>query len=210
MANTLGYGLWEVVNQPASAAQFGRIDNSPYTYDLAKAKQLMKDSGYPNGFKTSIIASNTYVRDPLVAIQAQLAAIGITAELKIVEFAAYNNYVNQGWDNALLWATQGATDTNYVAFLDRYYAANAVRYPVLAKPAGSGDIISKALLATDYATQKSLSQQVVKMLVDDCTAIPVFIQAASFILNSSVHDTNYSNVGGSGFRWSAEKAWLSK
>ena len=210
MANSLGYGLWEVVNQPNAAYQFGHIANVPYTYDLAKAKQLMKDSGFPNGFKTSIISSNTFSKDPLVAIQAQLQAIGIVADLKIVEFSGWNDYVNKGWDNALLWATQGATQTNYISFLKLYYAADATRYPVLAKPAGLGDLIVKAAQTPDYATEVSLCQQAVKLIVDDATAIPVFIQAASYILTPNVHDTHFDSLAGAGFRWSAETAWLSK
>jgi peptide/nickel transport system substrate-binding protein len=210
MANTLGYGLWEVVNQPNAAYQFGHIANVPYTYDLAKAKQLIKDSGFPNGFKTSIIASSTFSKDPLVAIQAQLQAIGIIADLKLVEFSSWNDYVNKGWDNSLLWATQGATQTNYVSFLKLYYAADATRYPVLAKPAGLGDLIVKAAATSDYATEVSLCQQAVKLIVDDCTAIPVFIQSASYILNTNVHDTHFDSLAGAGFRWSAETAWLSK
>ncbi len=210
MANTLGYGLWEVVNQPNAAYQFGHIANVPYTYDVAKAKQLIKDSGYPNGFKTSIIAANTFSKDPLVAIQAQLQAIGIVADLRIVEFSAWNDYVNKGWDNALLWATQGATQTNYISFLKLYYAADATRYPVLAKPAALGDLIVKAAATPDYATEVSLCQQAVKLIVDDCTAIPVFIQSASYVLTPNVHDTHFDSLAGAGFRWSAETAWLSK
>jgi peptide/nickel transport system substrate-binding protein len=210
IANTLGYGLWEVVNQPAAAYQFGHIDNVPYTYDVAKAKQLIKESGYPNGFKTSIIASTSFSRDPLVAIQAQLAAIGITAELRMVEMAAWNEFVNKGWDNSLLWATQGATQTNYVSFLSLYYAGNATRYPVLAKPAGLDDLINKALATADYETEKALCQQAVKLLVDDCTAIPVYITPASYILTTKVHDTRFDALAGAGFRWSVPTAWLSK
>jgi peptide/nickel transport system substrate-binding protein len=211
LANTLGYGLWEVVNQPAVAGQFGHVDNCPYTYDVTKAKQLMKESNYPNGFKTTFISSTTVVKDPLVAIQAQLADIGITAELKMVEYAAWNDLVAKGWDtNALLWASQGATDTNYVAFLDRYYGAKSNRYPVMARPAGLTELIDKALATPDYASEKSLCLQAVKMTVDDATTIPVYCGSAAYVLTNRVHDTYFSNVGGSGFRWSVEKAWLSK
>jgi peptide/nickel transport system substrate-binding protein len=210
IANTLGYGLWEVVNQPAAAYQFGHIDNVPYTYDVAKAKQLMKDAGYPNGFKTSIIASTSFSRDPLVAIQAQLAAIGVTVELKMVEMAAWNEYVNKGWDNSLVWATQGATFTNYVSFLNQYYASNATRYPVLARPAGLDDLITKAMATPDYNTEKDLCQQAVKLIVDDCTAIPVYITPASYILTDKVHDTHFDSLAGAGFRWGVPTAWLSK
>ena len=209
MADTLGYGLWEVVNQPAAAYQYGHVDDSPYKYNLDKAKQLMKDSKYPNGFKTTIITSNTFAKDPLLAIQANLAAIGITAEIKTVEFSGWNDYVNKGWDG-LLWGTQGATDTNYAAFLDRYYGANATRYPVLARPTQATDIITKALATPDLATAKTLSQQAVEFLLSDATAMPVYIQSACYVLTKNVHDTSFSNVGGSGVRWSAEKAWMSK
>lgn len=210
MADSLGYGLWEVVNQPAAAYQYGHVDDSPYKYNVDKAKQLMKDSKYPNGFKTTLITSNTFSKDPLLAIQANLAAIGITAEIKSVEFSGWNDYVNKGWDSALLWGTQGATDTNYVAFLDRYYGATATRYPVLQKPAQATELITKALATPDLATAKTLSQQAVEILLSDATAMPVYIQSACYVLTKNVHDTNFSNVGGSGLRWSADKAWMSK
>lgn len=210
MAKSLGYGLWEVVNQPASAEHFGHIDDSPYKYDPAKAKQLLAEAGFAKGFKTAIITANTFSRDPVVAIQAQLAAVGITVDINTVEFVAWNNYVAKGWDNALLYATQGATDTNYAAFLDRYYGAKSIRYPVMVKPAGLTDLIDKALATPDYATEKALCQQAVKMIVDDCTAIPLYIPSANFVLKPYVHDTYFSNRGGSGFRWSPNTAWLSK
>jgi ABC-type transport system substrate-binding protein len=210
IANTLGFGLWEPVNQPVAAYQFAHIDNVPYTYDVAKAKQLMAASNYPKGFKTSLIASNIFGTNALIVIQAELAAIGITADIKIMEFAAWNDIVSKGWDNSLLWGTQGATFTNYVSFLSLYYAANATRYPVLAKPAALEDLINKAAATPDYATEKSLCQQAVQLLVDDATTIPVYIAPASYVLNNNVHDTHFDSLAGAGFRWSVQTAWLSK
>jgi peptide/nickel transport system substrate-binding protein len=210
ICNTLGYGLWEPAYQPAAAYQFGHIDKVPYTYDVAKAKQLMKEAGYPNGFKTSIISSSTFSKDALVAIQAQMAAIGITVELKMVEFASWNDYVNKGWDNALLYGLQGATFTNYVSHLTQYFSSTAVRYPVMARPAGLDDLITKALATPDYNTEKDLCQQAVKMIVDDATAIPLYIPPASFVLQSNVHDTHFDSLAGAGFRWGITTAWLSK
>ena len=122
----------------------------------------------------------------------------------MIEFASWNNYVNKGWDNSLFWATNGATDTNYAAFLDRYFSATATRYPVLAKPAGLGDLVSQALTTSDYATEKSLCQQAVKLMVDDCTVIPAYISPANYVTQKNVHDTHFSNLGGSGFRWTPE------
>jgi peptide/nickel transport system substrate-binding protein len=212
MAKTLGFGFWEVTYQPNAAYQFGHIDPAqvPYKYDPAKAKQLLAAAGYPNGFSTQIITASSFAKDPILAMQASLKEAGINVNINTVEFAAWNNFVTKGWDNGLIWVTQGATDTNYGAYLDRYFSSTATRYPVLNKPAALTDLITKVAATPDYATEKSLAQQAVKILVDDCTTIPVFIQPANYVLQKNVHDTRFSNLGGSGFRWSPQTAWLSK
>jgi peptide/nickel transport system substrate-binding protein len=217
MAKKLGYGFWEVVTQPNAAFQFGHIENSQvsYKFDPAKAKQLLALAGYPNGFTTSIITASPFAKDPLLAIQSNLKDIGITANLNVQDFVGWNTFVIEGWDGGLIWVPMTATDTNYGAFLDRYFSATVRsvypnRYPVLAKPAGLTDLIAKVLATPDYATEKTLAQQAVKMMVDDCTTIPVYVSMEHFLLQNDVHGTNYNNLGGSGLRWTPGQAWLSR
>ena len=181
----------------------------PYKYDPAQAKSLLASAGFPNGFSAQIITSSTFASDPVLAIQADLKNVGINLDINTVEFAGWNNYVNKGWNNGLLWATQGATDINYAAYLDRYFSATATRYPVLAKPDGLTDLISQAKATPDYNTEVNLCQQAVTLLVNDCTEIPAYIAPAPYVEQPYVHDTNFSNLGGSGFRWTPGKAWLS-
>jgi ABC-type transport system substrate-binding protein len=54
----------------------------PYSYDPAKAKQMLADAGYPNGFKTTLYTDTTDP-DPAIAqaLQQDLKAVGIEAEL---------------------------------------------------------------------------------------------------------------------------------
>ena len=56
----------------------------PYTYDLEKAKELLTEAGYPDGFTCEIAYDNSNPMDEAicVAYQASLAKIGITANLK--------------------------------------------------------------------------------------------------------------------------------
>jgi peptide/nickel transport system substrate-binding protein len=55
----------------------------PYTTDLAKAKQLLADAGFPNGFSTDLTYNTEISWDEQLAIltQTNLAKIGVTATL---------------------------------------------------------------------------------------------------------------------------------
>ena len=210
IAKTLGYGFWEPVNQPAASHHFGRIDTKGRPYNPSKAKQLLAEAGYPNGFKTTIISSSTFARDPLVSIQSLLSEVGIDVKLDIVSSAKWNEHVHKGWNNALLYVTQGATDTNYCAFLNRSYSSESIRYPSLAHPPGLDELVNRALRATDYKSQKSLSQEAVKVLVDNATVVPLWVGSAVYLLQKNVHDTGFYELGGAGFRWTTQKACMSK
>ena len=60
-----------------------------YPYDVGKAKQLLAQAGYPNGFKIAFDSSaNRYLKQKEVseAIVGQLAKVGVTADLQIYEW----------------------------------------------------------------------------------------------------------------------------
>ena len=69
-----------------------------YTPDTAKAKQLLADAGYPNGFDTEIITFSTIkeVADLAQVLQAQLAEVGINAKVNVEEFGKFV----QDWKNS--------------------------------------------------------------------------------------------------------------
>jgi peptide/nickel transport system substrate-binding protein len=61
-----------------------------YSYNLDKAKQLLTEAGYPDGFQTSIVTWNNpdYI-DYLSAIKAMWAKIGVDVTIQPLEFGAY-------------------------------------------------------------------------------------------------------------------------
>jgi peptide/nickel transport system substrate-binding protein len=210
ISQTLGHGLWDAVNQPATNQIFAHVDSNAYSFDPAKAKQLLADAGYSKGLNITINSSSTFGTDALQSIQNYLADVNITVKLNVISFASWTDMVLKGWDNSLMYATQGATYTNWASFLDLYYGSKSTRYPVLQKPAGLTDLVDKALVATEFNVKKDYCQQAVKLFLDDCTAIPLYIQSETYIFNNKVHDTHFDYLGGNGFRWSVATAWLSK
>jgi len=68
-----------------------------YEYDVEKAKRLLAEAGYPNGFNVKIITNDGATRiDTVSIVLNMLSQVGITAELQILEWAANLEAANRG------------------------------------------------------------------------------------------------------------------
>ncbi len=85
-------GLAAVIPTLVGPLNIGYAPVKGYPYDPAKARKLLAEAGYPNGFKTSLWTSKgRYPKDFELAqaIQQQLLAVGVEARIETFEWAAY-------------------------------------------------------------------------------------------------------------------------
>lgn len=85
-------GVGQAVDAPVAPGVFGYQPIKTYNYDPAKARQLLAEAGYPNGFKTQLYAPNgRYLKDMEIAeaIQAMMLDVGIDAEIVTADWATY-------------------------------------------------------------------------------------------------------------------------
>jgi len=72
-----------------------QADKQFYSYDPAKAKQLLAEAGFPNGFKTTFYGHNVEPFPKLAqAVQNDLKAVGIDASIKLMDKATYWNLIS--------------------------------------------------------------------------------------------------------------------
>ncbi len=63
-----------------------------YTFDATKAKQLLTDAGYPNGFKVAATTTSLSPNpDEVSAIASYLAKVGVTLDIKVLDPSTYNS-----------------------------------------------------------------------------------------------------------------------
>lgn len=84
---------------PFTATSKGFTDalKTTYTYDQAKAKQLLADAGYPNGFTVKVMMVPAIYGDAAQAIAGQLAEVGIKLELSDQSADFFNQLKSGKW-----------------------------------------------------------------------------------------------------------------
>jgi glutathione transport system substrate-binding protein len=77
----------------------GYVDVGTYGFDVAKAKALLAEAGYPQGFSINLWAPNdTFSEKEAVFLQQQLAQVGVKVNVQTMESGTFSSSVFQGPD----------------------------------------------------------------------------------------------------------------
>lgn len=103
------------IDQLTSADEVGHIDDG-YDFDLAKAKQLMSESAFPDGFSMTLLSQTPLDNQSLItqATISHFAEIGITIDLEVA--AAIPDFIQKAGSAeypAILWPIIGDTASDY-------------------------------------------------------------------------------------------------
>jgi len=183
----------------------------PRKYDPARAKKLLAEAGYPNGFSFKFFMLDSSWKDGLVAVQSYLGAVGIKMEIIYLNVAAYNLIRTGGQieKGAAAYAPiPNASNTLYT--LDNYWRTNSSTYKYVVKPAGIDKLIDQAKLSRDPAAVTKINQQIIKLIYDDATMIPLWQNPRIAVVDKSVQDTGWFISGAEELSEFGTRTWLKK
>ena len=91
MIDAILEGFGGVATSPISDMVFGaHTDLDSYDYDPERARQLLADAGYGDGFSTTLWTNDNPVRIQIAEImQAQLGEVGISVDVQVLEWSTY-------------------------------------------------------------------------------------------------------------------------
>ena len=171
-----GYG--SIINSsmyPAFGKYFMPEMNDYYNVDIEKAKGLLAEAGYPNGFEMSITVPSNYQPhiDTAQVIVEQLKAIGVTATINLVEWESWVNdtYVGRQFETTVVGFD--ATTMTARALLERWtstYGKNMINY----NNAEYDELFAQAMTCYDDAEQTEIYKEMQKNLTEN--AANVYIQ----------------------------------
>ncbi len=146
-----------------------------YPHDVAKAKELLAQAGYPDGFDMTISVPNNYQphMDTAEVVAEQLREAGIRVTIQPVEWSTWLDTIYNGRQFQATVVGVDAANMTARAMLERFtsdYGKNFINYNNPAYDA----LFQQAINAQDEATQTDLYKQMETMLAS--TAANVYIQ----------------------------------
>jgi len=171
-------------------------------YDLAKAKALMKEAGYEDGFSVTMMSpNNRYIEDARIAeaVAAMLAKINIKVDLQTMPKAQYwQRFDERAGDIMMIgWQSDTQDSANFYEFLvmtpDKatgYGQYNAGNY--------SNPEVDRLTLQTQTMTdpkaRAEVLQKIEHILYDDAALLPLHWQHLSWAARKNVRIEPVVNV----------------
>jgi len=172
IVKTVGLGTARRQHGPLPANyQYYAPDEDPYSQDLEKAKQLLAEAGYPNGFETSIGFSNDdpTIEQQAASVQNALRSIGIRAKLLKQPFATYS----QSWLGAkyeMGMQYEGAFIPDYTYALNLWYygpkSKNFLNFTEYLNP-DVNKMLDKSRETFDEGEREQLATNIQRQIMED-------------------------------------------
>jgi peptide/nickel transport system substrate-binding protein len=165
LVNSVIFGLGAIAGPIPPAMKPWAIPVS-YTVDLERAKQLMREAGYPNGFKTTAKASPLYPLDvaDCQLIKNHVKQIGIEVDIQQLEWGQFLKEWTGGNYDTVCISSGPLTDPDGYTY--DYYHSKSSRNRSKWFTGELDDLVSQARMAMDPAKRQELLAEVQKRALE--------------------------------------------
>ncbi|MBF8982073.1 ABC transporter substrate-binding protein [Lutibacter sp. B2] len=186
-AVAFGYGAKLGSNMSPVMAKYHQEGlESVYDVNIEKAKGLLKEAGYENGFKTKIAIPSNYPFhvDTGQVIVEQLKKVGIDAQIELVEWGVWLErvYNNRDYDMTILSLTGKLDPYNILVRYQSDYSKNFMNY----NNKEYDEIIKTAIKTNDDKKRVLLYKEAQKKLTEDAAAVYIMDPQFTVAMNKNI------------------------
>ncbi len=164
-------GCWMTPSSPC----YDKSSEELFPYDPERAKQLLAEAGYPNGFEFiyTLPADYEYHVQVGTVIASQLEKVGIKAKIEMVDWTTWLNRVYNGrdYDVTQIGHTGRIDPSDLLNRFKSYHPKNYMNYsnPEVDK------LLEEAEYCLDEQKRNELYRQALRIMAEEVASLPLFI-----------------------------------
>ena len=210
IVKSLFFGEYEAANQYIYKGHWAYNPSLiGYPYNPSKAKQLLTEAGYPNGFKTKLTYLTTVENDQtFTAVQNYLKAVGIDAQMDPVQTAKYGEIAYNGgkWDGLIY--NPASPNPDVAGILAGRYTGGGKFFASMLVPDDYLKAIQNAVTAPNFDGKQKNTQEAMKLMIDKyCLMIMLLSKSDLVAGKTNVHNHGFMESPQTAW-WTPEDAWL--
>ena len=200
-------GLYKECTSATLEGVFGYVNLGVHKPDLEKARELLAEAGYPDGFKTKIVTTTRYAKgvELAEAIAEQLKQVNIEAEVVVKEWAAiqeeWTGQTAETFDQPIFIMGAGCDTLDADTAFNRLYTTSpdgtntGTNYGFYSN-AAVDELVAAAAVSVDEEFRLECYHRVCEILwLEDPAQIYIYDPVTAHGMSNSVHDFWTDPVG---------------
>lgn len=161
-----------------------------FEFDPQKAKKLLAEAGYPNGLELNLwTPEGRYLKDRQIAeaAQAQLAQIGIKANLRVMEWGAYLDALFRHEQQLYVIGWGFSTGDPDAALRGCFYSNSKFNFSNYQNPK-MDELLDKGVSTLDPQKRHAIYKDLQQLLIDEAVMVPIYDKLNIYATSNRVKD----------------------
>lgn len=174
-------------------------DIEGYNYNPERAKELLAEAGYADGFTFSLICHDSTARAIAPMLQFQFSEIGVTMNIEEMETAVRNTVIAENKHDAAMAAHVNlvSADNNLRLLFYTGSLNNRMKY---SNPELDAKL-DAALIEQDEETRIQMYKEIQQFVVDEALCIPLYVEPMNIAKKHTLEGIKLVATGGHDFTY---------